>query len=122
MTIAFGDSVRITKLSLSQLPSSLSYTPFTQFQISYSQDQGITYSYLPSSISVAPLGALFNYSISGDYIDCDHLRVHILDVANRTGLLSLRTGLSILGIYGIPPSNYCLPVTSRLILLFNKII
>lgn len=107
MTIAFNDLTQVTVIVLSQLPSSLaSAIPFIQFQVSFSVDHGLSYSYLPPALTSTLLGETFNYTIPTGVISCNYLRIHILDVNNRAALANSVTGLSIVEIYGQPPSSY----------------
>ena len=49
--------------------------------------------------SISP-DATFDYNIPNRYIDCTHLRIHILDVPIRANLNTKQIGLKIMEIYG----------------------
>ena len=59
------------------------------------------------------LGETFNYTIPNGPIKCGYLRVHIVGVYNSNQLDQLQPGLSIVEIFGQPPTNYIYNLTSK---------
>lgn len=123
LTIAFGNLTHITKLTITQYFSTAITTPFSKFQIAYSNDN-VSYAYLPeviffyssflfmkvkififfkkASYPVAQIPTPFTYAIPNGYITCRFLRIIVTGIATPSDLASKVTGLVINEIYGMP--------------------
>jgi hypothetical protein len=56
--------------------------------------------------------ASFNYTIPNGPFQCSYLRIYITKLIDESMLNTYQTGLSVVEIYGQPPSNYTVPLTS----------